>query len=133
MAFPALIPILGSVAGKVLDKFVEDKDLSKKINAEITHELLNLGETEMKEASAIIRAEANSQSWIARNWRPITMLVFVFIIANNYIIYPYLSLFFAAAPILELPPDMWDLLKIGMGGYIVGRSVEGAVGKWKGH
>ena len=33
---PALVPIIGSLAGKVLDKFVEDKDLSKKIESELT-------------------------------------------------------------------------------------------------
>lgn len=130
---PALIPLIASVVGKGIDKFVEDKDLAKRLNADITHELLNLGKTEMEEASKIIRAEANSQSWLTRNWRPITMMVFVVIIANNYILYPYLSLFFREAPMLEIPPDMWDLLKLGIGGYIAGRSIEGAVGKWKGH
>ncbi len=49
------------------------------------------------------------------------------IIANNYILYPYLALFFEGAPKLEIPPDMWALLKIGLGGYVVGRSVEKAV------
>jgi len=58
--------------------------------------------------------------------------VFVFIIANNYIIYPYLSLFFSKAPILKIPPDMWELLKIGLGGYVVGRSVEKALKFYKG-
>ena len=61
------------------------------------------------------------------NWRPITMLTFVFIIANNYILYPYVSLFWPDAPMLEIPPDMWSLLKIGLGGYVVGRSVEQTV------
>ena len=59
------------------------------------------------------------------------MLVFVVIIANNYIIYPYLSLFWPEAPTLEIPPDMWGLLKIGLGGYVVGRSAEKAVTAWK--
>ena len=52
------------------------------------------------------------------------MLTFVAIIANNYILYPYLSLFWGEAPVLEIPPDMWGLLKIGLGGYVVGRSAE---------
>ena len=69
-------------------------------------------------------AEANSDHWIVAAWRPITMLTFVTIIANNYIVYPYLSLFWSEAPNLDLPPDLWDLLKIGLGGYVVGRSGE---------
>jgi hypothetical protein len=59
------------------------------------------------------------------------MLLFGIIIANNYIIYPYLSSFMENAPMLEIPPDMWDLLKIGLGGYVVGRSAEKAVTVWK--
>jgi len=81
----------------------------------------------IKQQGNIVKAEAQSESWIARNWRPITMLTFVFIIANNYIIYPYLSLFGISAVALEIPPNMWELLKIGLGGYVVGRSVEKAV------
>jgi len=54
-------------------------------------------------------------------------LIFAGIVANNYIIYPYLSLFWSEAPKLILPPDLWDLLKIGLGGYIVGRSSEKVV------
>lgn len=77
--------------------------------------------------SKIIQAEANSGSWLAQNWRPITMLVFVIIIANNYIIYPYLSMFTDKATMLNIPDDMWSLLKIGLGGYVVGRSVEKSV------
>jgi len=80
----------------------------------------------------VIETEAKSEHFLTSTWRPITMLVFVFIIANNYIIYPYLSLFFSKAPILKIPPDMWELLKIGLGGYVVGRSVEKALKFYKG-
>jgi len=72
----------------------------------------------------IIVAEAKSSNTLTSSWRPITMLVFVAIIANNYLLYPYLALFWASAPVLELPPDLWGLLKIGLGGYTVGRSAE---------
>jgi hypothetical protein len=78
----------------------------------------------ISEQSAIIQAETKSESKLTQSWRPITMLCFVAIIVNNYIIYPYLSLFWHAAPLLPLPTDLWDLLKIGIGGYVVGRSAE---------
>lgn len=81
----------------------------------------------IKQQGGIVQAEATSESWLASNWRPITMLTFVFIIANNFIIYPYMSLFGVTSTPLEIPPDMWALLKIGLGGYVVGRSVEKAV------
>ena len=71
-----------------------------------------------------VKTEAASTNWLASSWRPITMLCFVAIIVNNYILFPYLQLFGHAGIVLSLPPDMWGLLKIGMGGYVVGRSAE---------
>ena len=93
--------------------------------------LIELEKSLIAARSSIIIAEAQSQSWLASNWRPMLMLLFGIIIANNYILYPYLSLFFDAAPKLEIPPDMWDLLKLGVGGYIAGRSVEKGIKEWK--
>jgi len=72
----------------------------------------------------VINSEASSNHWITSAWRPITMLVFVAIIANNYILVPYLKAFGLDVPTLMLNDEMWSLLKIGIGGYIVGRSAE---------
>lgn len=87
----------------------------------------------MKMKSAIIIAEAKGGSWLQRNWRPMLMCLFGIIIANNYIIYPYVVMLFGVenAVKMDIPPDMWDLLKLGVSGYIVGRSVEKAVKSWK--
>lgn len=71
----------------------------------------------------VIKSEATSQSWLARNWRPILMLVFTFIIAWNFIVVPILSTYTKLPP-SEIPPDMWDLLKLGIGGYVGGRTIE---------
>lgn len=79
---------------------------------------------ELASQAGIVQAEASSTNPLTSAWRPIMMLSFVAIIVNNYMIYPYLRLFWHDAPVLPLPPDMWDLLKIGVGGYVIGRSVE---------
>jgi len=107
--------------------------------AALAHEIATLAEkqtheqvlAEIEQAKSVIVAEANSDSWIASNWRPITMLVFTGIVANNYILYPYLSLFWTDAPVLDLPPFLWETIKIGLGGYVVGRSGEKMVKAWK--
>jgi hypothetical protein len=67
----------------------------------------------------VIKAEVNSESYLARNWRPILMLTFTYIIAHNFVIAPVFSI----TPV-AIPDNMWELLKIGMGGYIFGRSAE---------
>ena len=52
------------------------------------------------------------------------MLTIVFIIFNNYVMVPYLSLFTDKVVVLELPGGLWALLNVGVGGYVVGRSGE---------
>lgn len=128
----ALLPLLGKVAGGVTDiisKKVEDKDLANQLNAEITRQLMSTDHNEyiehLKQAGSIIKTEANSQSWLARNWRPGLMCLFGVIVANNYVIFPYLQNFLPDhAVLLPIPADLWQLLKLGIGGYVVGRSGE---------
>ncbi len=82
-------------------------------------------ESKMMESQAkTIVSEASSEHWLVASWRPITMLVFVFIIANNYIFVPYLLSFGYEVPTLSIPPDMWTLLQLGLTGYVLGRSAE---------
>ena len=123
---PLLIgPLVSGVLG-VIDKAVEDKDQANAIKAKF-NELAVTGEMKELEAAAkIIVAEAQGDSWLQRNWRPMLMVMFGIIIANNYIIVPI----FNTTP-AEIPPDMWDLLKLGVGGYVVGRSVEKGVKTFK--
>ncbi len=116
----------------LLDKFFPDKDEAAKAKIKLVEMQMNGELSKLQVRAGIITAEANSEHFLVAAWRPITMLVFVFIIANNYILYPYLSLFIDNAPKLEIPPDMWDLLKIGIGGYTVGRTIEKSVKSYKG-
>lgn len=82
-------------------------------------------ETRLAEAQAsIVKAEATGHSWLQRNWRPMTMLVFVFIIFNNYILLPYASALGMPIVPLDLPDTFFTLLTVGLGGYVVGRSGE---------
>lgn len=66
----------------------------------------------------IIKAEATG-NWLQRSWRPVVMLSFAFIVIYNEAI----SLMFSL-PRTELTTDFWGLLKLGIGGYVVGRSAE---------
>ncbi|MEM3145993.1 MAG: 3TM-type holin [Candidatus Nitrosotenuis sp.] len=76
-------------------------------------------ETKLSEyRTRVLLAEATG-SWLQRNWRPLTMLVFVFVIAWNYIIAPLFD-----RPLLRLPDQLWTVFEIGFGGYIAGRSLE---------
>ena len=128
-----MIGVLATIAGPLLkglfdivDQSVEDKDQAARIKALLQQKVLDGQMKEIEAAAQIIVAEANGESWLQRNWRPVTMLTFVTIIANNYIVAPLFG-----TPSAEVPPDMWDLIKIGLGGYVVGRSVEKGIKVWK--
>ena len=135
-----MIPIIGTLieTGLGLFKSYFPPDLTPEQKAKLTAgeqafktslttSLIDYSKTILEQQASVVRAEATGESFMQRNWRPITMLTFVFIIANNYILFPYLQLFFSTGVALTIPPDMWGLLRLGLGGYVVGRSVEKSV------
>lgn len=129
MSIAAIIPFIGPIL-KIVDQFVPDKDAQNKIRSELLVQAMNAESELYKARGSIITAEARGESWMQRNWRPLTMLTFVFIIANNYVIAPYTAfitgLFGATLtlPTLPIADGMWGLLQIGIGGYIASRGLE---------
>lgn len=140
MAWFSAIPIIGQVLDGVfglLDKAVEDKDKANEIKAAIDQALLSADlsrfQQEIKAQASIVLGEVQGESWLQRNWRPVLMLTIVAIVANNYILAPYLgSIFPDYFHVLALPDRLWDLMTVGVGGYVVGRSGEKAIKAWKG-
>jgi hypothetical protein len=68
--------------------------------------------------AGIITAEAQGESWLQRNWRPVTMLSFVGLIGAHWLGFTAPNL--SEAQIVGL----LDIVKIGLGGYVIGRSAE---------
>jgi len=124
-----MIQMLGAVAplAKILfntiDKAVPDKDLQEKLKAQLQTQLLQSNTQELQAAAKIIEAEAKA-GWFAASWRPLLMYVLIFILVWNYVIGPVIKIFTGAIISFELPGDVWSLLQIGLGGYVVGRSAE---------
>lgn len=80
----------------------------------------------MENRAKVVQAEASSSHWLTAAWRPITMLVFV-----SLIVLRWLGLS-AEGISPELEQQLFEIVKIGLGGYIVGRSAEKIVDKYKG-
>ena len=124
-----MIQMLGAVAplAKILfntiEKAVPDKDLQEKLKAQLQTQLLQSHTQELKAAASIIEAEAKA-GWFASSWRPLLMYVLIFILVWNYVIGPVIKIFMGAVITFELPGDVWSLLQIGLGGYVLGRSAE---------
>jgi hypothetical protein len=110
----ALIPLFGNIIDKVLPDPQAAADAKIKML-----EMAQKGElAELSARAEIVKTEAASQSWLASSWRPITMLVFTGLIVARW--------FGWSAPNLSEAEyiKLWDIVELGLGGYVIGRSVE---------
>ena len=118
----ALVPALAPIIGQIVGSLFPDPTEKAKAEAEAMRQLLS-HQAEIESAAAkIINTEAASTHWLAANWRPLTMLVFVALIVARW--------FGWAAPGLQEAEylKLWDIVQFGLGGYVVGRSVEKIAG-----
>lgn len=114
----ALIPALAPIIGDVVKSVFPDKDKAREIESALIIKL-NENATQLNIAAAdIIKAEAQSESWLARNWRPMVMVTFAGLIVARW--------FGWAAPNLTEAEylKLWSIVEFGLGGYVIGRSVE---------
>jgi hypothetical protein len=116
-----ILGILGKIAGTVAERVFPDPahelkrlELQQALQAAV---LERTSEIE-KAAADVVKTEAQGQSWLQRTWRPITMLVFVALIVARWLGWSAPNL--SEAEALKL----WDIVEIGLGGYVIGRSAE---------
>ncbi len=114
---------LAKILFSTIEKSVPDKDLQEKLKAQLQTQLLQSNTAELQAAAKIVEAEAKA-GWFASSWRPLLMYVLIFILVWNYVIGPVIKVFTGAVISFELPGDVWTLLNVGLGGYVVGRSAE---------
>ena len=129
MSFNPISSVI-EVGGKLLDKLIPDKDLATKLKGELAQQAyageLQEAVTALEGQINIITTEAQG-NWLQRSWRPLTMVWFSILLGMYW---------FGMAPdyLIDNPgtvDQLFDLLKIGIGGYIVGRSAEKGIETWK--
>jgi hypothetical protein len=131
---PVIAPLLSDVFKRVLP---EEKDKRAEIEREINMALISNSAQIEQAAASVILAEAKSEHRITATWRPILMLTITAIVGWNYLLAPLVELavrLFAGDQIpltIPLPDELWNLLMIGVGGYVVGRSAEKVADKVK--
>ena len=124
---PVLGPIVSDVIGRVLP---EDKNKRMEVERELNMAMVNNSHAIEQAAASVIIAEAKSEHKITAIWRPVLMLVITTIVGWNYLVAPLIELcviLFTQDQIplsIPLPEELWNLLMIGVGGYVVGRSGE---------
>jgi hypothetical protein len=122
------VNVLEIVAGpifKIIEKVIPDPQARQAAQLEFMRlqqrgELAELdAEVRMRLAAAeIIKAEAEGEGVLQRNWRPILMLTFGALIVARW--------FGWSAPNLGESEalQLWDIVQLGLGGYVIGRSAE---------
>lgn len=109
--------VLG-IGGKLIDRLWPDPEQRTQAQLALM-ELAQKGElTELVERASIVKAEAQSDHWLAATWRPILMLTFGALIVARW--------FGWAAPNLTEAEylKLWSIVELGLGGYVIGRSAE---------
>ena len=126
MALP--IPILSGLmdlGGQLFSNLFPDPKEAEKAQLKFMALIQSGKLKELEEAASVIKAEANSESWLTRTWRPITMLTFVALVAAHW-------LGFTAPNITpEEIAALLEIVKIGLGGYMVSRGAEKSIKEWK--
>lgn len=120
-----MIEAILSLGSKIFERVFPNKEAAQAANLKLL-ELAQSGElarlmheSKVIEAqSSIIKAEANSDSWLARNWRPLLMVTFAGLIVARW--------FGFSAPNISQQEymELWNIIKLGVGGYVIGRSAE---------
>jgi hypothetical protein len=125
-----MIGILGAVAPmvktlfKTIDKTIDNKADAEKIKQNIQQQLLSGQLKELEAQASIIVAESKG-GILQRNWRPMLMITFAGLIVAHWFGY-------TAPDIPEsVQNSLLNIVLVGMGGYIVGRSGEKIMDKYK--
>ena len=99
-----------TVAG-VVERLSLSSAEKKRLQQELEMKLLEYEHERMAAQSVVVREESGG-NWLQRSWRPLVMLAFAAVIVAGM---------FIELPMLSDGSRFWDLLEIGLGGYIVGR------------
>ena len=105
--------VVGAV-GKVIDGLTLPAREKKELEIGLLKLIQEL-ERELTQARAVAVQEEVKGNWLQRSWRPLVMLVFALIVLAGT---------FTTLPILSDTSRFWDLLEIGLGGYVIGRGGE---------
>jgi len=111
--------------GDVLDKIFPDAETREQAKLKLL-ELEQSGElAALARRANIVTAEIQGESWLQRNWRPMVMVWFAIMVGAHWFGFTPENLTESAVD------NLFQLVQIGIGGYVVGRSAEKVTKAWK--
>ena len=134
LIFNLVSGLMNGPINKLLDAHIKDVELRKKLQSELELKLSDHLGKSLELEQAVVLAEIRSEHWLSYSWRPILMLTLVGFLVLVGLVLPIADLLAGRSVPFNprwqaLPPQFWEFLSIGVGGYIGGRSLEKIAGK----
>lgn len=129
-------PLIGLIEGPVfsiIDKLIPDPSLKAKLKAEIQAKTIAHQNEVSTAQREILMQEIGHGDLLTRSWRPVLMYLIIIFLLVYGLLLPIVDLFTATPVVfnprwLQMPDGLWNLLSLGVGGYIGGRSLEKIAG-----
>lgn len=124
--FEGITAIIASISG-ILARIIPDPDKRMQAEVEIQRALYANQSAIYDAMKSVMAADAASEGWATRNARPIVVFWCLGTI-SWVIISPMFGLQAATITAIKaVPGDLWNLVMVGIGGYILAKSVTDAV------
>ncbi|KQO57579.1 hypothetical protein ASF24_17085 [Methylobacterium sp. Leaf86] len=124
-ALITIIPMLLQFLGPALEKVIPDAGKRAEVQAEFQKAVLE-NQSALNQAMAeVMKADAASEGWLTRNARPMVVVWGLAMVTYVGVIAPMLGLQKEVIAALSATPDnLWNLISISIGGFILARTVE---------
>jgi hypothetical protein len=124
--FTGITAIIASISG-ILNKIIPDANKRMEVEGEIQRALIANQAAIYDAMKEVMAADSASESMLTRNARPIVVMWCLAMI-TWVVVSPMFGLQVATiAAIKAVPSDLWNLVMVGIGGYILAKSVTDAV------
>lgn len=125
MGFLAILPALLDAVGPILAKVLPDEGQRLQMQLELQKALIEQQGDLSRSMAEVMKADAGSESPLARNARQITVLWALAMITWVGVVAPMIGLQVEVVATLKgVPAELWSLLTVGIGAYMLARSVD---------
>lgn len=119
--------ILSTISGpisEILNKVIPDSNKRAEAQEAIQQAIIQSNDKTLEAMAQTMSADAASEGWLTRSARPLTVIWALGFI-TYLVVFPDPAML---TTIKQIPSELWDLVKLGIGAYIAGRSVEKVAG-----
>lgn len=125
MSFLSILPAILGPISEILTRLIPDPNKRIELENEITKAMLSNQASMLDAMKSVMVADAQSEGWLTRNARPLTVVWGLSMLTWLGVLAPSLGIGNEAiSAIKQVPSDLWNLVTVGIGAYILGKSGE---------